>query len=69
MNGQPSELHGRPVAPCLDPATLEQLIDEIESYIKNHNANPRPFVWTAKTQDILQKVARARATLDKIASE
>ena len=29
---------------------------------------PRPFVWTAKADDILAKVARARAALDKIPS-
>jgi hypothetical protein len=29
-----------------------------------HNDNPKPFVWTAKASDILEKVKRARAVLD-----
>lgn len=30
-----------------------------------HNANPKPFIWTAKAADILAKVTRARASLNK----
>ena len=48
---------------------VEQLIAAIQSYIENHNSGPKPFVWTARAQDILEKVGRARAALDKIASE
>ena len=40
------------------------LIMAIGDYIDNHNDNPKPFVWTAKAADILEKVKRARATLD-----
>jgi transposase len=49
--------------------SVEQLIEAIRAYIAEHNGNPKPFVWTAKAQDILEKVRRARAVLDKIASE
>jgi transposase len=49
--------------------SVEQLIQAIRAYIDEHNENPKPFVWTAKAQDILDKVRRARAVLDKIASE
>ena len=49
--------------------SVEQLIEAIRAYIDEHNENPRPFVWTAKAEDILEKVRRARAVLDKIASE
>ena len=49
--------------------SVEQLIEAIRAYIDEHNDNPRPFVGTAKAQDILEKVRRARAVLDKIASE
>jgi hypothetical protein len=28
------------------------------------NGNPKPFVWTAKATDILEKVKRARKALD-----
>jgi transposase len=49
--------------------SVEQLIEAIRAYIDEHNGDPKPFVWTAKAQDILEKVRRARAVLDKIASE
>ena len=41
---------------------LEAAINE---YIKVHNAKPKPFIWTAKASDILAKVTRARAVLNK----
>ena len=41
---------------------LEAAINE---YIAAHNVNPKPFIWTAKASDILAKVTRARATLNK----
>jgi transposase len=49
--------------------SVEQLIEAIRAYIDEHNDDPKPFVWTAKAEDILEKVRRARAVLDKIASE
>src|SRR5258708_8528347 len=44
---------------------LEQLIMAIGEYIDGHNQNPKPFIWTAKANDILQKVTRAQAVLNK----
>lgn len=43
---------------------VEELIAEIGDYIEKHNHNPKPFVWTAKANDILEKVKRARKALD-----
>lgn len=43
-------------------AELEQAITD---YIRAHNRSPKPFIWTAKAQDILAKVARAQSTLNK----
>lgn len=40
----------------------------IADYIATHNANPKPFVWTAKASDILEKVKRGRAKLNKLQS-
>ena len=37
----------------------------IDEYIAMHNAKPKPFIWTAKASDILAKVTRARAILNK----
>jgi transposase len=44
---------------------LEQLIMAIGDYIDRHNDNPKAFIWTAKANDILEKVTRARAVLHK----
>jgi transposase len=43
---------------------VEELIMAMGDYIDKHNDNPKPFVWTAKASDILEKVKRARAVLD-----
>lgn len=48
--------------------SVKRLIETIEDYIAKHNENPEAFVWTAKVEDILAKVARARDVLDKTAS-
>ena len=44
--------------------SVEELIAAIDEYIDRHNENPKPFIWTAKAADILEKVKRARATLN-----
>jgi len=44
---------------------LEELILAIGSYIDRHNENPKPFIWTARASDILEKVKRARRALHK----
>jgi transposase len=49
--------------------SVAQLIEAIMNYIAAHNENPHSFVWTAKVDDILAKVRRARAVLDKTRSE
>jgi transposase len=43
---------------------VEELIMAIGEYIDKHNGSPKPFVWTAKAVDILEKVKRARKALD-----
>jgi len=43
--------------------SVPDLIDAIEGYIDHHNENPKPFIWTAKANDILQKVIRANRRL------
>jgi len=49
--------------------SVAELIEAIMGYIAAHNENPKSFVWTAQADDILDKVRRARATLDKTRSE
>ncbi len=36
----------------------------IEHYLEHHNANPKPFVWTASAPEILKKVAKGRQALE-----
>src|SRR5439155_518006 len=44
---------------------LEELIMAIGTYIDRHNESPKPFIWTARAADILEKVKRARRSLNK----
>jgi hypothetical protein len=44
------------------------LIEVITDYIEKHNENPQTFTWTAKAQTVLEKIRRARAVLNKMAS-
>lgn len=48
--------------------SVPQLIDAIMEYINTHNDDPKPIVWTKAADDILEKVGRARAKLDKSAT-
>jgi hypothetical protein len=45
------------------------LIDAIEQYIEHHNDTDHGYRWTAKADEILATVRRARAVLDKTPSE
>jgi transposase len=49
--------------------SVPNLIKAILDYIDEHNTNPKSFTWTAKFEDILAKVKRARAVLDNVQSE
>lgn len=46
--------------------SVDDLKQAIRTYISAYNKNPKPFVWTAKASDILQKVIRAQKTLDQV---
>lgn len=48
--------------------SVNELVTAIMDYIQHHNAEPTTFTWTAKAEDILAKVARARTRLDKLAT-
>ena len=45
--------------------SVPQLVAAIDDYLTHHNTAPKPFVWTATANDILEKVKRAQAALDK----
>jgi len=48
--------------------SVEELERKIIEYIDGNNKNPKPFVWTKSVEEILEKVNRARTTLDNIQS-
>ena len=45
---------------------VDDLVGAIDEYINAHNADPKPFIWTASANDILAKIKRARRVLDKL---
>ena len=49
--------------------SVPELVAAIKEYITVHNNDPKPFVWTAKAQDILQKVIRANRRLSSKKNE
>lgn len=49
--------------------SVPELVTAITDYIDHHNADPKTFSWTAKADDILAKVERARAVLHNVASD
>jgi transposase len=45
--------------------SVAKLIAAIEAYVAESNEHPKPFIWTAKAADILEKVKLARESLHK----
>jgi len=48
--------------------SVKELERKIIEYIDKNNKNPKPFVWTKAAEEILEKVNRARTTLDNMLS-
>jgi transposase len=48
--------------------SVPELIAAIEAYLAAHNNDPKPFVWTASADEILEKVRRGRVALGRITS-
>jgi hypothetical protein len=44
--------------------SVPDLKTAIMEYLENHNANPKPFIWTKSAGEILEKVARAKQALE-----
>src|SRR6266850_2470036 len=40
--------------------SVADLIQAIQFYIDHNNTNPKPFVWTKRVDQILEKVARCK---------
>jgi transposase len=46
--------------------SVEDLIAAIEEYVAEWNENPKPFVWTATVESIVEKLKRCRQTLEQV---
>jgi len=46
--------------------SVPDLIAAIDAYLQANNDDPKPFVWTATADQILEKVRRGRVALDAI---
>jgi transposase len=46
--------------------SVADLVDAIEAWIVDRNEKPKPFKWTASTDTILEKNARARRVLEQV---
>ena len=46
--------------------SVPELIEAIFEYMNQHNLDPKPFVWTARAEDIIAKVERARRALQNV---
>ena len=46
--------------------SVPELVSAIDQYLNIYNENPKPFVWTAKVEDILRKVSECKAILETV---
>ena len=47
--------------------SVPDLVAAIYEYLDAHNSDPKPFVWTASAEQILEKVRRGRVALRTLA--
>jgi len=56
-----------PVPPALGTFTsVSDLEAAVRDYLDNHNANPKPFVWTKSAETILAKERRTLNALEAV---
>ncbi len=58
--------HGSVVLGASSFSSLDELRHEIIRYLAEYNEHPKPFKWTARGEDILEKIGRAKAKLEKV---
>ena len=46
--------------------SVPDLIEAIDAYLAAHNHDPKPFVWTASAEAIIDKVNRCKAVLETV---
>jgi len=47
-------------------SSVGELVRAIQEYLESNNKQPKPFVWTAKVEEILAKVNRCKAILSSL---
>jgi len=47
-------------------AHVLELVDDMELYLKQRDAEPQPYRWNAKGEEILEKIKRAREKPDQV---
>ena len=46
--------------------SVRDLVQAIQEYVEQNNKEPKPFVWTASVQEILEKVQNCRAIFETL---
>jgi transposase len=46
--------------------SVPELVVAIEEYIRCHNEDPKPFVWTKRAEDIINKIAHCKAVIETL---
>lgn len=46
--------------------SVGDLVTAIEDYISHNNSDPKPFIWTKKADEIIEKVNRCKALLETL---
>jgi transposase len=46
--------------------SVPELITAIDDFLQAHNNDPKPFIWTASIDSILEKVGRCKAVLETV---
>ena len=46
--------------------SVKELQESVMTFIEKHNKAPAPYIWTKSATDILEKVKRGRASLNKL---
>jgi hypothetical protein len=49
-----------------DFPSVPDLVSAIENYLNAHDSDPKPFVWVASAESILEKASRGRVALETV---
>jgi len=46
--------------------SVPELIHAINDHLEAHNENPKPFVWTASVESIMEKINRCKSIYESL---